>query len=83
MAPVINPTAHSVAQLLPKLHDEDPDFRFMALSDLQDILNAGHAGFLSHDTQVCAKTVDGLLATLVDTNGEVQNMAVKCLGPFV
>ncbi|KAF2189082.1 TIP120-domain-containing protein [Zopfia rhizophila CBS 207.26] len=78
-----NPTSHNVAQLLPKLHDDDPDYRFMALSDLQDILIAGHSGFLNHDHPVCAKTVEGLLSTLIDTNGEVQNMAVKCLGPFV
>ncbi|KAF2734509.1 TIP120-domain-containing protein [Polyplosphaeria fusca] len=78
-----NPTAHNVAVLLPKLHDDDPDFRFMALSDLREILVAGHQGFLQHEHTTCAKTVDGLLSTLVDTNGEVQNMAVKCLGPFV
>ncbi|KAH3999588.1 hypothetical protein HBI56_087180 [Parastagonospora nodorum] len=78
-----NPTAHNVAQLLPKLNDEDPDFRFMALSDLHDILVVAHSGFLQHDDVTCAKTVEGLLHTLVDTNGEVQNQAVKCLGPFV
>ncbi|KAF2468879.1 TIP120-domain-containing protein [Lindgomyces ingoldianus] len=85
MAPsaVSNPTSHNVATLLPKLEDEDPDFRFMALSDLQEILIAGHPGFLTHDNTTCAKTVDGLLRTLIDTNGEVQNMAIKCLGPFV
>lgn len=78
-----NPTAHNVAQLLPKLSDDDPDFRFMALSDMHDILKAGHSGFLQHDEVTCAKTVEGLLSTLVDTNGEVQNQAVKCLGEFV
>lgn len=78
-----NPTAHNVAQLLPKLNDDDPDFRFMALSDLHDILVIAHAGILQHDDVTCAKTVEGLLHTLVDTNGEVQNQAVKCLGPFV
>ncbi|KAG9197577.1 hypothetical protein G6514_001240 [Epicoccum nigrum] len=78
-----NPTAHNVAQLLPKLSDADPDFRFMALSDLHDTLVIAHSGFLQHDEVTCAKTVDGLMATLVDTNGEVQNQAVKCLGPFV
>ncbi|ORY15306.1 cullin binding protein CanA [Clohesyomyces aquaticus] len=84
MAPAVtNPTSHNVATLLPKLDDEDPDYRFMALSDLQDILNAGHPAFLTHDHNTCAKTVDGLLKTLIDTNGEVQNMAIKCLGPFV
>ncbi|KAH8725818.1 armadillo-type protein [Phaeosphaeriaceae sp. PMI808] len=79
----LNPTAHNVAQLLPKLYDDDPDFRFMALSDLHDILLVAHSGFLQHDEVTCAKTVDGLLHTLVDTNGEVQNQAIKCLGPFV
>jgi cullin-associated NEDD8-dissociated protein 1 len=78
-----NPTAHNVAQLLPKLSDADPDFRFMALSDLHDTLVIAHSGFLQHDEVTCAKTVEGLLQTLVDTNGEVQNQAVKCLGPFV
>jgi cullin-associated NEDD8-dissociated protein 1 len=83
MAPVHpNPTAQHVAHLLPKLSNDDPDFRYMALSDLRDILEAGHHGFLSADFQTCARTVDGLLITLVDSNGEVQNMAVKCLGPF-
>lgn len=78
-----NPTVSNVTQLLPKLQDEDPDFRFMALSDLHDILLVGHPTFLSHDNLACAKTVEGLLSTLVDKNGEVQNQAVKCLGPFV
>lgn len=78
-----SPSAHSVTQLLPKLNDDDPDFRFMALSDLHDMLVIGHPTFLAHDQVACAKTVEGLLATLVDSNGEVQNQAVKCLGPFV
>ncbi|OAL46546.1 TIP120-domain-containing protein [Pyrenochaeta sp. DS3sAY3a] len=78
-----NPTVHNVAQLLPKLSDEDPDFRFMALSDLHDILVVAHSGLLLHDDHTSTKTVEGLLTTLVDTNGEVQNQAVKCLGPFV
>lgn len=55
----------------------------MALSDLHDILVVAHPGLLLHDDVVAAKTVEGLLTTLVDTNGEVQNQAVKCLGPFV
>ncbi|KAF2196726.1 TIP120-domain-containing protein [Delitschia confertaspora ATCC 74209] len=76
-------TPQNVAILLPKLREEDPDFRFMALNDLQQILSTAPEGFLAHDAAICAKTVEGLLTTLVDTNGEVQNMAVKCLGPFV
>ncbi|KAI9713069.1 MAG: hypothetical protein M1820_001054 [Bogoriella megaspora] len=78
-----NPTSHNIALLLPKLYDADADFRYMALNDLQQILNIGHSTFLQHDFATCAKTVDGLLKVLDDTNGEVQNMAVKCIGPFV
>lgn len=78
-----NPTAQNVAQLLPKLQDEDPDFRYMALNDLHQILKSGHPGLIQHDYPVCARVVDGLLHTLKDTNGEVQNMAVKVLEPFV
>lgn len=78
-----NPTSANVTQLLPKLDNDDPDYRFMALSDLHDMLQIGHQGFLQSDSLACAKTVEGLLKTLVDSNGEVQNQAVKCLGPFV
>lgn len=78
-----NPTSANVTQLLPKLDNDDPDYRFMALSDLHDMLQVGHQAFLQSDHLACAKTVEGLLKTLVDSNGEVQNQAVKCLGPFV
>ena len=72
-----NPTSQSVAALLPKLNDADSDFRYMSLNDLYNILNAGHQGFLQNDFNTCAKTVDGLLKTLDDPNGEVQNLAIK------
>lgn len=78
-----NPTAHHVASLLPKLQDADPDIRFMSLNDLNQLLTIGHTTFISHDYQTCARVVDGLLHTLNDQNGDVQNMAIKCLGPFV
>ncbi|KAF1969448.1 TIP120-domain-containing protein [Bimuria novae-zelandiae CBS 107.79] len=78
-----NPTAANVMQLLPKLDSGDPDYRFMALSDLHEMLLVGHQAFLQSDHVACAKTVEGLLKTLVDSHGEVQNQAVKCLGPFV
>ena len=78
-----NPTAHNIAQLLPKLYDEDPDLRYMALNDLNALLVLPNPGLISHDFNVSAKTVDGLIHALKDKNGEVQNMAIKCLGPFV
>ncbi|KAF2158627.1 hypothetical protein M409DRAFT_30852 [Zasmidium cellare ATCC 36951] len=78
-----NPTSHNVASLLPKLQDPDSDIRYMTLNDLNQMMINGHQTFLSHDYTTCAKVVDGLLHTLNDSHGEVQNMAIKCLGPFV
>ncbi|KAM3422534.1 hypothetical protein BST61_g35 [Cercospora zeina] len=78
-----NPTSHNVASLLHKLQDADSDIRYMTLNDLNQMFTLGHATFLQHDYTTCAKVVEGLLHTLNDSNGEVQNMAVKVLGPFV
>ncbi|KAI9718117.1 MAG: hypothetical protein M1812_004375 [Candelaria pacifica] len=78
-----NPTAQNVNSLLLKLNDADPDIRYMSLNDLYATLSAGHHNFLLNDLHTCSKTVDGLLKTLDDQNGEVQNSAIKCLGPLV
>ncbi|KAI9810543.1 MAG: hypothetical protein M1827_006216 [Pycnora praestabilis] len=78
-----NPTSGNVSGLLPKLQDADPDFRYMSLNDLYELLTIGHPGFLANDYSTCARTVDGLLKTLDDQNGEVQNLAIKCLAPLV
>ena len=78
-----NPTSHSVASLLPKLNDADPDIRYMTLNDLNHAFEVGHPTFLVHDYTTCAKVVDGLLHTLNDSNGDVQNMSIKTLGSFV
>ena len=83
MAVTPNPTVHNVLQVLTRLHDDDPDYRFMALNDLRAMLVAGHAHFLAHDYAACAKVIDGLMGALVDSNSEVQNMAVRCIAPFV
>lgn len=78
-----NPTPHQVASLLPKLQDADSDIRYMTLVDLNTMLVNGHIGFLSHDYTACAKIVEGLLCTLNDSHGDVQNQAIKTLGAFV
>jgi cullin-associated NEDD8-dissociated protein 1 len=78
-----NPTSNNVAALLPKLYEDDPDLRYMGLADLEALLRTGNQTLLIHDFNVSAKTVEGLLSTLKDKNGEVQHMAIKCLGPFV
>ena len=60
-----------------KLGDADPDFRFMALNDLLQMLNNSKSDFLHHDYNTAARTVDAVIKTLDDMNGEVQNLAVK------
>lgn len=72
-----NPTSQTVAQLLPKLHDADPDYRFMSLNDLFQVLTVGKPDFLHNDYNTAARAVDGILKTLDDQNGEVQNLAIK------
>ncbi len=69
--------AQALASLLPKLHDPDPDIRFMSLSDLCNILVGPASSYISNDSNAAARIVDGLLKSLTDTNGEVQNQALK------
>ena len=79
MAPSVpqNPTPTQALALLPKLSDADADLRYMSLNDLYGILNAGPPNFLSGDYHTSAKIIDGILLTLDDQNGEVQNQAIK------
>lgn len=72
-----NPTSSHVAALLPRLNDADSDLRYMSLNDLFSILNVGAPNFLASDYNTCARTIDGLLKTLDDQNGEVQNQSIK------
>ncbi|KAL2024999.1 hypothetical protein VTK56DRAFT_1 [Thermocarpiscus australiensis] len=78
-----NPTPQTVSQLLTKITDPDPDFRFMALSDLLTVFTIAKNDFLNHDYNTAARTVDHVVRALDDQNGEVQNQAIKCLGPMV
>lgn len=75
--------AQQVAILTQKLYDADSDIRYMSLNDLATVFSGNNVAFLSQDVNQCSKTVDGFLNTLNDPNGEVQNLTIKCLGPFV
>lgn len=60
-----------------KLGDADPDFRFMSLNDLLQLLTSAKPDFLHHDYNIAARTVDSIIKTLDDQNGEIQNLAIK------
>ncbi|KAG3295140.1 putative cullin associated and neddylation dissociated 2 (putative) [Ictidomys tridecemlineatus] len=72
--------AFHISSLLEKMTSSDKDFRFMATSDLMSELQKDSIQ-LDEDSE--RKVVKMLLRLLDDKNGEVQNLAVKCLGPLV
>ncbi|KAI2623095.1 TIP120-domain-containing protein [Hypoxylon sp. NC1633] len=78
-----NPNPHAIGALLTKLSDPDPDYRFMSLNDIHQILTKAKADFLIHDYNISSRIADNIIKTLDDQNGEVQNLAVKCIGPLV
>lgn len=70
-------TPQAVNDLVKRLDDDDPDFRYMSLNDLLQLLSGAKSDFLNHDYNVAARTVDSVIKRLDDQNGEVQNMAIK------
>ncbi len=70
-------TVHTIHQLLTKLTDSDPDYRYMSLNDLLQVLGHGKRDLLLNDYNTAARTVDHLVVALDDQNGEVQNLAIK------
>ncbi|XP_054585844.1 cullin-associated NEDD8-dissociated protein 2 isoform X2 [Eptesicus fuscus] len=70
--------AFHISSLLEKMTSSDKDFRFMATSDLMSELQKDSIQ-LDEDSE--RKVVKMLLKLLEDKNGEVQNLAVKWLGP--
>ncbi|CCC13902.1 unnamed protein product [Sordaria macrospora k-hell] len=77
-----NPTSHTVSLLLSKINDADPDYRYMALNDLLATLNIAKPDLLQHDYNTSNRTLDEVIKALGDQNGEVQNQAIKVLGPL-
>ncbi|KAI0491040.1 armadillo-type protein [Xylaria cf. heliscus] len=77
-----NPNPQTIGHLLSRLNDADPDFRFMSLNDLHQILTKPKTDFLVHDYNTSSRIVDAVIKTLDDQNGEVQNLAVRCIGPL-
>ncbi|KAI2798678.1 Cullin-associated NEDD8-dissociated protein 1 [Blomia tropicalis] len=72
--------SYQVGNLIQKMSSNDKDFRFMATNDL--LVELQHDSIkLDDDTE--KKIVKTLLSLLKDNNAEVQNLAVKCLGPLI
>ncbi|XP_019849564.1 PREDICTED: cullin-associated NEDD8-dissociated protein 1-like [Amphimedon queenslandica] len=71
---------YHISSLLDKMSSVDKDFRFMATNDLMTELQRDSIK-LDDDSE--RKVVQAILRLVEDKNGEVQNLAVRCLGPLV
>ncbi|KAI8905790.1 armadillo-type protein [Powellomyces hirtus] len=69
-----------IASLLEKMSHHDSDYRWMATNDLMAALQSD--AFHLEDVNE-KKVVTALIKLLTDSNGEVQNVAVKCFAPLV
>ncbi|OLL24576.1 Cullin-associated NEDD8-dissociated protein 1 [Neolecta irregularis DAH-3] len=72
--------AYQYVQFQEKMRSPDADIRYMAVNDLHDKLSSQIHPL---DEGSSTKLVDAFIKLLGDTNGDVQNMTVKCLAPFV
>lgn len=70
-------TAHQISGMLQKLNDPDPDIRFMQLSDLHAVLSNPSTEWIKSDPSQAGRIIEGLLKSLTDQHGEVQNQALK------
>ncbi|KAJ5650385.1 Cullin-associated NEDD8-dissociated protein 1 N-terminal part [Penicillium longicatenatum] len=75
-------TQQNILGLLGKLDDPDADLRYMSLNDLYGILSNPQSTFISNDHRSAQGLAEGLLKALDDQHGDVQNQALKCLGPL-
>ncbi|CAK8675597.1 unnamed protein product [Clavelina lepadiformis] len=73
-------TSFHISSLLDKMNSHDKDYRFMATNDLMMELQKDS---IKLDDESEKKVIKMLLKLLEDKNGEVQNLAVRCLGPLV
>jgi cullin-associated NEDD8-dissociated protein 1 len=70
----------SIQSLLDRMTSADKDFRFMATNDLIAEMQQDN---IRMDDDVETKVTKQVIGLLGDKNGEVQNLAVKCLGFLV
>lgn len=76
---MVQPTL-PIQNLLDRMTSTDKDFRFMATNDLMGELQHDN---IRMDDDSETKVTHQIVGLLMDKNGEVQNLAVKCLGFLV
>lgn len=74
-------THSSIVSLLGRLDDPDADLRYMSLNDIYAILTSPQSAFISNDSRLAQSLSEGLLKSLDDQHGDVQNQGLKWLVP--
>eukprot|EP01104_Vermistella_antarctica_P019462 TRINITY_DN762_c0_g1_i1.p1 TRINITY_DN762_c0_g1~~TRINITY_DN762_c0_g1_i1.p1 ORF type:complete len:1331 (-),score=413.33 TRINITY_DN762_c0_g1_i1:65-3832(-) len=70
----------TISSILEKMSNRDKDFRFMAISDLHaELQKDSFVLDANSESRICTR----LLELLTDTSGDVQGLAVKCIGSLV
>eukprot|EP01087_Luapelamoeba_hula_P011790 TRINITY_DN324_c0_g1_i1.p1 TRINITY_DN324_c0_g1~~TRINITY_DN324_c0_g1_i1.p1 ORF type:complete len:1220 (+),score=279.85 TRINITY_DN324_c0_g1_i1:138-3797(+) len=73
-------TSFSISSVLEKMTNRDKDFRYMATNDLANELQKDSFKMdADSEKKICAQ----LILLLDDSSGDVQGLAVKCLGPLI
>ncbi|TPX36593.1 hypothetical protein SmJEL517_g01294 [Synchytrium microbalum] len=73
-------TQYVIAELLNKMSNTDADYRYMSVNDMMNELSKPN---FQCEELVEKKMVNAILKLLEDNIAEVQNVAIKCLGPMV
>lgn len=73
-------TNGTIDNLLERMTNDDKDFRFMATNDLMSELQKETVDW---DEDCETNITRNVISLLKDRNGEVQNLAVKCLGYLI
>jgi cullin-associated NEDD8-dissociated protein 1 len=70
----------SVRTIIEKMSNDDPDYRYMATSDLLEQL--AQPGHRQYDSDTQRRLCSAVITLLTDTSSEVQGMAQRCLPPL-
>ncbi|GMH99682.1 hypothetical protein TrVE_jg342 [Triparma verrucosa] len=73
------PSSRDISRLLEKAGDFDKDERYMAVSDVCNLLSSTDSNSAALDSSLERRVCAAILQRLDDTSNDVQSVAVKCL----
>ncbi|GMH86499.1 hypothetical protein TL16_g10567, partial [Triparma laevis f. inornata] len=73
------PSSRDISRLIEKAGDFDKDERYMAVSDVCNLLSSSEVSTSALDSSLERRVCTAILQRLDDTSNDVQSVAVKCL----